>query len=280
MSADLYEVLSLAARYLFTLLGVLIVLRAFFWLLTDRAEKKRRLRSLPDAGTVGELVLLSGACGLEAGSAISVPWEGVLGSVRSCDIFLPAQGVKRRHLSFSFFPGQGLLVHPFSGCDAFVGNTHLTCRDRENAAPMVHGSFLQVGSAVLRLRLFAGIDANAGFDDAVSENAPVNTSAANPEPNSDLGSTTLDPSVQNQEVNPGSGPLWNVLPDPAASEQADPFSGRPNDPSRNPESVFVSRPDNRSGDPSDGSGCPEQDAPLNPSRRIRRGDRWEADWSE
>ncbi len=298
MSADLYEVLSLAARYLFTLLGVLIVLRAFVWLLTDRAEKKRRIRSLPDTGMVGELVLLSGADDLGTGSAISVPWEGVLGSVRSCDIFLPAQGVKRRHLSFSFLPGQGLMVHPFSGCDAYVNDMCLTCRDREDAAPMVHGSFLRVGSALLRLRLFAGMDVNAGFDNAMPQNAaagaaavnpewmpdsgnvPIPLSAAIPERNPDMGNGSVDSSGLNQDMYPDSGPLWNSLPDHADPEQADSYSGLPNDPSGHPESALFNRPENRYGDPSDSSGSWEANASMKPSRRTRRSDRWEADWSE
>ena len=78
MSSELYEVLSLAARYLFALLGVLIVLRSFFWLLSERAERRRTVRRMPWSGTVGELVVVSGSRDLPEGTVIPVPWEGIL----------------------------------------------------------------------------------------------------------------------------------------------------------------------------------------------------------
>ncbi len=165
MSSELYEVLSLAARYLFTLLGVLIVLRSFLWLLSEGSQTRRRLRHLPDAGTVGEMLVLQGGPGLEEGAAIPVPWEGVLGSVRSSDITVPCEGVRPSHLFFSYQVGLGLLIRPMSGCEATVDSVVLDCRADAKAHPMVHGSFLQVGGALLRLRVFAGLESNAGFAD-------------------------------------------------------------------------------------------------------------------
>ncbi len=165
MSSELYEVLSLAARYLFTLLGIIIVLRAFFWLLSEGAETRRRLRRLPDAGMIGEMLVLHGGAGLEEGAAIPVPWEGVLGSVRSCDITVPCDGVRPSHLSFSYQVGLGLIIRPMSGCEVAVDSVLLDCRSDAKAHPMVHGSFLQVGQALLRLRVFAGLESNAGFSD-------------------------------------------------------------------------------------------------------------------
>jgi len=177
VSAELYEVLSLAARYLFAFLGVVIVLRSYLWLIADRAEKHRRLRRLPDAGNIGELVVCAGGEELPEGSCLPVPWEGVLGSVRSCDVVVPCEGVRKRHLRFSYEIGAGLRIYPESGCEAMVDSTALDCRSGDRAAPMVHGSFLRVGSALLRLRVFAGLDSAAGFgDDAAfgSGAAPVN----------------------------------------------------------------------------------------------------------
>ena len=159
MSSSLFEVLSLAARYLFSLMGVIIVLRSFAWLLAERSERHRVLRTLPDAGTIGELVVLEGSEELPAGLSIPVPWEGVLGSVRSCDIVVPCPGVRKRHLTFSWETGTGLTILPCSGCEAQVDGVTLNVRTREkDARPMVHGSFLKVGSALLRLRVFAGLD--------------------------------------------------------------------------------------------------------------------------
>ncbi|MBR2822975.1 MAG: hypothetical protein IKE24_04755 [Clostridia bacterium] len=249
MSADLFEVLSLAARYLFTLLGVLIVLRAFGWLLADRAEKHRRLRNLPDAGTVGEFVLLSEAGDLPEGTVIPVPWEGVLGSVRSCDVTLAAPGIRRQHLFFSFQPGQGLILRPFSGCDAFVNDTRLTCRSRDGDAPMTHGSFLRVGSALLRLRLLSGMDPRAEFggtDSPAADPVPGNPepaacpAAGGPFPPPPFDQAAPLPPFPVREAPPMTQPAFNPQADPSA--QADP------------------------------SGAP--------ARGPRRSDRWEADWSE
>jgi len=175
VSKELYEVLSLAARYLFSLLGMLIVLRSFFWLFSDHSERRRLRRRLPNAGLIGEMVVLSGGAGLREGESIPVPWEGVLGSVRSCDVFVSGDGVRRKHLLFLYEPGQGLLIRPFSGCEAIVNDTSVFSRTRPESCPMTHGSVLQVGQTVLRLRIFAGLDPRAGFQDS-----PVPSAVWNP----------------------------------------------------------------------------------------------------
>ena len=289
MSRDLYEVLALSARYLFALLGVLIALRAFFWLLTAHAEKKQRLRRLPAAGTVGEFVVLSGG-DLRPGDAILVPWEGVLGSVRSCDVFVPGQEIRRRHLSFSFQPGQGLLVRPFSGCEALVNAEPVNCHSRPESFPLRHGSFLQLGDVTLRLRLFAGLDPQAGFgeDDGNTQVQQMPQNGYLPEqtymPNPvDMQQITLTspqvpdsvpfapvPSHVMEPVScPGylSGGNMNVPPN-ADSPEPKWISQQPPLPSdadtSTPDQVF-----NPAGEPSE-----------SPARRRRRSDRWEVDWSE
>ena len=244
MSADLYEVISLAARYFFALLGVLIVLRAYAWLLSDRNEKHRRLRELPDAGMVGELIVLSGS-DLPEGTGITLPREGVLGSVRSCDLFLPASGVRRKHLSFSFQQGLGILVHPFSGCEVFVNDIQVSCRDKNREVPLMHGSFLRVGSALLRLRLFAGMDPNAGFEDGYSLPAPQ----ASPIPES--------PMLPPYPVSPSQEAPYN--------EEYPPFQ-----PPVPVETIHTCNPATIA------STDPNTSKALHP----RRKDRWEADWSE
>ncbi len=158
MSSEIYEVLSLAARYWFTFLGVLIVWRAFRWLRKDRRAKHRRLKQLPDAGMVGELVVLSGGGELADGCALPLPREGVLGSLRTCDVTLPAPGVAPRHLDFVFEDGLGLMILPRFHCETLVDGTPLDSHSRPKDAPMHHGSRLQVGDAVLRLRLFVGLE--------------------------------------------------------------------------------------------------------------------------
>lgn len=158
MPENIYEIISLGARYWFALLGVLIVWRAFRWLRKDRQAKHSRLKQLPDAGMIGEMVVLQGSDQLPEGTVLPVPRAGVLGYVRSCDIVVPVDGVSPKHADFVFQPGKGLLLFPLRGVSCFADDVELTHRSAVKKCPLVHGSILQVGEAVLRLRLFAGLD--------------------------------------------------------------------------------------------------------------------------
>lgn len=101
MPSQIYEILSLMMRYWFAALGVLIVLRAFWWLWKDHRSREKKRRSLPDAGSIGEFVVESDCAALPQDTLLPVPADGTLGSVRSCDIVVPARGVSP----------------PASGCD-------------------------------------------------------------------------------------------------------------------------------------------------------------------
>lgn len=158
MPENVYEILSLGARYWFALLGLLIVWRSFSWLRKDRRAKHRRLKHLPDAGMIGEMVVLEGSDELPEGTAIPVPRAGVLGFLRSCDVVVPVDGVAGKHIDFVFQDGKGLLLFPLRGLTCLMDDTELTHRSKTKKHPMHHGSRLQVGDAVLRLRLFAGLD--------------------------------------------------------------------------------------------------------------------------
>lgn len=158
MPENVYEIISLGARYWFAFLGVMIVWRAFRWLRKDRKASHRRLKQLPDAGMIGEMVVLQGSDELPEGTTIPVPRAGVLGFVRSCDIVVPVNGVAARHIDFVFQDGKGLLLSPLHRQTCYMDDTELTHRTKNKRFPMVHGSRLQVGDAVLRLRLFAGLD--------------------------------------------------------------------------------------------------------------------------
>ena len=158
LDANAYEVLSLAMRYFFTFFGVMIVWRAFSWLRKDRKAKHKRLRQLPDAGTIGILTVETGSNELPEGSMIPVPHEGCLGYLRTCDMVVPAPDVANVHLDFTFVDGKGLYVYPRRGCGAVVDGIPLRHRRDCKRYPMQHGSSLQVGQAVLRLGVFAGLD--------------------------------------------------------------------------------------------------------------------------
>ena len=158
MPSQIYEILSLMMRYWFAALGVLIVLRAFWWLWKDHRSREKKRRSLPDAGSIGEFVVESDCAALPQDTLLPVPADGTLGSVRSCDIVVPARGVSPRHLDVMFRNGYGLYIIPWRGCSCIVDGETVANRRDGMAHPLQHNSILEVGQARLRLRVFAGLD--------------------------------------------------------------------------------------------------------------------------
>lgn len=165
MGAEVYEVLSLAARWLYVVLGVLVVWRSFSWLRKDRAERHRRLMQLPDAGMIGEVVVIRGSDDLPEGTTVPLPYEGTLGFSRACDLCVPCDGVARRHLDFSFQPRLGLLAYPRHGLVCLVNGREVRSAREARKTPLRHGGRLRVGEAELKIRLFAGLDAGKAEDD-------------------------------------------------------------------------------------------------------------------
>ncbi|MCE5343486.1 MAG: hypothetical protein LLF96_07895, partial [Eubacteriales bacterium] len=156
MPDDVYEVVSQAARYWFLFLMALIVWRSYRWFRRDRRQCKKRLRLLPDAGYVGELVVLQGNDELPEGLALPVASEGVLGCLRGDDLYVPVRGVAKKHLWYEFDEDNGLRVQPYRRNGVQVDEQ--SCTGRHGHMFMTHGSRLTVGDAVLRLRLFAGFE--------------------------------------------------------------------------------------------------------------------------
>lgn len=156
MSLEIYEVVSQGARYWFIFLMVVIAWRSYRWLARDRKQRKKRLRLLPDAGYVGELVVQVGSEEFPTGTVLSVPREGTLGSARACDLCVPLPGVYKKHLWFRYEDGTGLRVRPFRGSHLEVDG--ILCENRRQGLLMLHGSRLSVGECMLRLRMFAGFE--------------------------------------------------------------------------------------------------------------------------
>lgn len=155
MPSEIYEVVAQGARYWFLLLMALIVWRSYRWYRRDKRQAKKRLKLLPDAGYVGEMVVLEGADAFKRGDTLPVPWEGTLGSLRTNDLCVPVSGVAKRQLWFRFEEGKGLMVEPFRGQAANVDGEEAGAR---KPVYMAHGSRLYVGGAELRLRLFMGFE--------------------------------------------------------------------------------------------------------------------------
>ena len=158
MPVEIYEIVALAARFWFLFLMVLIVWRSYRWYARERSQRKKRLRLLPDAGYIGELVVTQGAGDLEAGQVLSVPFEGTLGYVRSNDLCIPVPGVASRHLWFSYDDRRGLVMTPVGKNDFSVDQIPMA--EAEEYLCMGHGSRLRIGECELRLRMFAGYEVN------------------------------------------------------------------------------------------------------------------------
>ncbi len=156
MPSQAYEILALGARYWFAFLGVVIVWRSFMWLRKDAKIRRKRLRQLPDAGLIGELVVLAGNETLPPGTVIPLPREGTLGSLRSCDVSVPCSNVAARHGDFRFENGVGLILTPAPHQTFLVDGEEPDPNQREWV--MHHGSRLMIGDALLRMRLFMGLE--------------------------------------------------------------------------------------------------------------------------
>ncbi len=241
-SEDVWKILYSVSRYLFPLLAVSLLFLVFFYIFSESRNRREKIRALPGAGTVGELVVLSGSDELDVNTWFPVPHEGVLGSVRSCDLVIPCPGVHTKHLDFSWEDGTGLLIRPRTGCEALINGIPVTCRTRSAEVPLTHGSILQVGTAMLRLHLFAALDNTpAALQTALPEvpvQAPPPSFVSFPGP-------PADPLPLQQAVQNPAGPDYVMLPAVMPSQSEIPVS-------------------------------PEQTVPERP----RRSDRWKEDLGE
>ena len=156
MPDEIYELIAQGARYWFLFLMALIVWRSWRWYRKDRRAAKKRLKLLPDAGYVGEMVVIDGGEEIQRGTVYPVPREGTLGTLRTNDLCVQADGVERRHLWFRFDDRKGLMVEPFGKHPVHVDGEDF--QSRRHPLYMAHGSWLVVGGVQMRLRLFAGFE--------------------------------------------------------------------------------------------------------------------------
>ena len=256
---NIWNVLHTISRYLFPLLAVSLVFLVLIYILSESSVRRKKIRGLPGSGTIGELVVLSGGQDLDINTWFPVPREGVLGSIRSCDLVIPCPGVHNKHLDFSWQDGQGLLIRPRTGCEVLINGVPVNCRTNASAVPLTHGSVLQIGSAVLRLHLFAALDNTPapvqgtipgipGYSEipaAIPYNAPVPSAQLPPV------QTPFQPSFQQQPTDMPEAYPVAVLPDSSPQAPAEPV---------------IPVPDI----------VPPEGQPV----RIRRSDRWKEDLGE
>ena len=148
--AEVYELIAQAARYWFLLLMAIIVWRSFRWYRRDRRQAKKRLKLLPDAGFVGEMVVIEGGEALKRGQALPLPREGTLGTLRTNDLCVPVEGVARRHLWFRFDEDEGLRVEPMRGQTVSVDGEPFKSRRAWHTARACMWARLSCGCGCLR----------------------------------------------------------------------------------------------------------------------------------
>ena len=252
MSPEIYSVLSQASRWIFAFFALMLLFFALFWQHSERRERRNRFKNLPGAGMIGELVVLSGGEELSVDTWFPVPREGILGSLRSCDLVVPCAGVRSQHLDFSWQDGTGLLIRPRIGCEVLVDGVPVSRRGAYADAPMRHGSLLQVGDAVLRLQLFSALShTNMVFTPQTTapEQAPqvwIPSAQISQAKNPSVQLPVQDPYASVREWQPQAQPF--SAPQPLPQEQAQPLS---------------------------------QPQRADPQPELRRNtDRWKEDWSE
>ena len=256
VTPELYATVSLVSRWLFVFIALLLLFFALLWHRAERKEHRERFKNLPGAGTIGELLVLSGSDELPPDTWFPVPREGVLGSLRSCDLVIPCPGVSARHLDFSWQDGTGLLIRPHIGCEVLVDGVPVDRRSASEGVPLLHGSVLQVGTGVLRLQVFAALaHTNQSFSPSVPVTQPALTSQE-----AAFRMPQQGP-VQYREAVP---PAWQAPP----PVQVIPPEMQPPVP---PVPVNMAPPV----PPQPISEVP----PVKPAR-PKRADRWKEDWSE
>jgi len=100
LSNEIYEVLALAARYLFTILMLVIVLRAWKITIVDNRRARKLRQFAPETGLSGELVVLEGGEKAREGMRYPVIREGMIGSSRKADIRIRHSSIEPIHAYF------------------------------------------------------------------------------------------------------------------------------------------------------------------------------------
>ena len=142
LSGEAYEITALLMRYVFILLGALIVFRAYLWLQKDHRSFVKELRDRPETGSVGEIR------DEVSGRSWPVYQEGLIGASSGCDIAIRKKNLKRRHAVYRLVPGKGLMIRPVRRADVIVDGV----RPKKEALALSN-SVLCMGDAVLRVKL-------------------------------------------------------------------------------------------------------------------------------
>ncbi|MDO4547758.1 MAG: FHA domain-containing protein [Clostridia bacterium] len=119
MDSDLFALVSMAARYWFCGLMLLIVFRAWHITFVDNKNARKLRKWSPETGCVGQFVVDPRSEKKRA--CLPIPKEGTLGSSGKSDIYVREKGVKRLHLTFEVREG-GLLIKPRKGARVLLND--------------------------------------------------------------------------------------------------------------------------------------------------------------
>jgi len=100
MNSNLYELISIGARYVFALIMLVIVIRAWKITIVDSRRANRLRRLSPETGVCGEFLVMTGSGKVREGMRFPVIREGLIGSSRKADIRLRCPAVHRSHAFF------------------------------------------------------------------------------------------------------------------------------------------------------------------------------------
>jgi len=150
VNANAYEILSLAMRYVFAALMVLIVLRGWRITIIDsrRATKLRRLS--PETGIIGQMLVVDGSERAKTGMKYSLTLEGTIGSSRGADIRVRHSSVKGRHAYYQM-TDEGLFVRGHARSRVALDGQRPT-----SELMLCDGDVIRVGRVKLMLVLMGG----------------------------------------------------------------------------------------------------------------------------
>lgn len=181
MSGSMYEIIAIAARYLFAALMVLIVIRAWKITLVDarRAAVLRRLS--PETGVCGEFLIISGGGRVRDGMRFPVIREGMIGSASKADVRLRAPGVHRAHAYFELTK-KGLKIRTHANARLFNSRG-----ESRRELLLGDGAKITVGSVEMMLILTVAVDAPAetvrdGLFDIPDDSPALDPRPARPQP--------------------------------------------------------------------------------------------------
>lgn len=154
MSQELYTILSLAARYFFVFMLLIILIRAYIWLRKDNNTLKQFKKSLLSAGVVGEARIIIANSNNSIGDVLPVYREGIIGSSKNCDLRLNSEHIRKRQIYYRLDEGLGLYTEPLHNGDISINAFNIDKNTRN--AYIINGSVLKIADIAVQIFFYPG----------------------------------------------------------------------------------------------------------------------------